>query len=178
MRELKLYIAASLDGYIATREGSVDWLVDPDQKEGDGEDYGYQAFYDSIDTTLMGYNTYRKILDFGVPFPYPNKHNYVFSRNHTREGDYPVEFISSDIVDFTRNLKQQEGRHIWLIGGGQINRIMINADLIDEIILSLKLVVLGDGLPLFAGETLMKRFKIKDTRNYDKSLTQITMVRH
>ena len=54
MRKVNLYIAASLDGFIATKEGKVDWLLDPDQGDDQGRDYGYHQFYDSIDTTLMG----------------------------------------------------------------------------------------------------------------------------
>jgi dihydrofolate reductase len=78
MRSLKLYIAISLDNHIARSNGSVDWLESVPNPE--QHDYGYQTFYDSIDTTLMGFNTYQEILNFGVYFPYPDKSNYVFSR--------------------------------------------------------------------------------------------------
>ena len=74
MRKLKLYIAASLDGYIAGPNGEIDWL----DAGGDG-DYGYQEFYASIDTTLMGNSTYQLTLTVDE-FPYPGKANYVFTK--------------------------------------------------------------------------------------------------
>ena len=177
MRKVKLFIATSLDGFIATKEGKVDWLLDPDRSVPSDEDYGYYRFFDSIDTTLMGYNTYRKILDLGGSFPYPEKTNYVFSRHHTREEDHPVEFIASDIVSFTSGLKKGSGKDIWLVGGGQINKVMLNADLIDELIISIQPVVLGEGLPLFAEGTEFRRFKLTETKTYEGMMTQITLVR-
>lgn len=78
--------------------------------------HGYLDLYNSVDTTLMGFNTYKFIVDAGVPFPYPDKKNYVFSRNHTNIENNPVEFVSSDIVEFVSNLKNKEGADIWLVG--------------------------------------------------------------
>jgi len=177
MRKVKLYISTSLDGFIATKEGEIDWLVDPTQPNLANEDYGYYKFYDSIDITLMGYNTYRKILDFGIFFPFPEKTNYVFSRNHTREKDHPVDFISDDITNFTGKLKQNEGKDIWLVGGGQINQLFLNANLIDEMILSIQPVVLGEGLPLFGNGTNFKRFRVDNARNYNGTMAQVYLVR-
>jgi dihydrofolate reductase len=85
MRKLILYIAASLDNYIATTDGGVNWLND-NELELPEEDYGYGDFYRTIDTTLMGNNTYRFIMNHDVPFPYPDKKNYVFSRSRTSQG--------------------------------------------------------------------------------------------
>jgi dihydrofolate reductase len=79
MRKIVLYIAASLDGKIARKDGDVKWLdefSDPEQM-----DYGYNDFLNSIDTTLMGNNTYKQLLGFGIDFPYRGKTNYVFTRN-------------------------------------------------------------------------------------------------
>ena len=173
MRKLKLYTASSLDGLIATRSGNVDWLTDPDKADNNPNKYGYIDFYNSIDTTLMGYNTYKKILDFKVPFPYPNKKNYIFSKQHEKNEDNPVDFIQADPAEFVSQLMQKNGKDIWLIGGGQINSILLSANLIDVIILSIIPVALTDGLAIFSGRAEMKRFNIKDTITFDNSLVQI-----
>ncbi len=99
-----LYIAASLDNYIARQDGNVDWLDYPDYQL-PNEDYGYPDFYKNIGTTLMGYNTYKIVLGFDVPFPYPDKTNYVFTRSTDKQDNEFVKFISGDIVEFVRQLK-------------------------------------------------------------------------
>ena len=175
MRKLKLYIASSLDGFIATKSGDVDWLSDPENSDNNPNKYGYLDFYNSVDTTLMGYNTYKKILDFDVPFPYPDKKNYIFSKNHTKEEDNPVHFIQNDLVEFVRKLKKENGKDIWLIGGSQINSLLLNSDLIDQIFLSIIPVVLSDGIPLFLGKESQKRFKIEEILTFDNSLVQIIL---
>lgn len=153
MRKLKLYIAASLDSYIAGPNGEIDWL-----EVGGDLDYGYQEFNSSIDTTLMGTATYQLTLTFD-DFPYPDTTNYVFTRGMPPPDTAYVRFISGDIAGFVRSLKEQPGKDIWLIGGGQINTVMLNEELIDEIILTLFPLVLGEGIPLFAPGAKRSSFK-------------------
>jgi dihydrofolate reductase len=109
MRQVKLFIATSPDGFIADKNGGIDWLFTD-------QDYGYADFYASIDTTLTGYKTYEDILGFGE-FPYPGKTNYVFSRHPRQADNNPVRFISGEIAAFVQQLKQETGRDIWLVGG-------------------------------------------------------------
>ncbi len=171
MRRLKLYIAASLDGYIAGPNGEIDWL----DVAGD-LDYGYAEFYESIDTTLMGSSTYRVALS--VPeFPYPDKTNYVFTRSAPPPDTEHVRFVSGDIAGFVRSLKEQTGGAIWLVGGGQINTIMLNAGLIDDLILTSFPVVLGDGIPLFAPGAAHAGFETTGCETYETGLVQWRMVR-
>ncbi|MEM6842767.1 MAG: dihydrofolate reductase family protein [Bacteroidota bacterium] len=143
MRKIILYSAMSLDGFIARPDGEIDWLFDD-------QDYGYSEFLQRIDTTLMGNRTYQQILTFG-DFPYTDKTNYVFTRSVTVQDDGRVQFVYSDLVNLVTELKQQLGRDIWLIGGRQINTVLLNAELIDEMILSVHPTVLGSGVPLFGG---------------------------
>jgi dihydrofolate reductase len=170
-RKLILYIAASLDNYIARPDGDVTWLEAPEYLL-PGEDYGYSKFYGSIDTTLMGNNTYRIIRGFDQPFPYSDTTNYVFTRSkQTGDSDH-VRFIYGDIPGFVRDLKKEQGGDIWLIGGGQVNTLMLNNDLIDQIILTLIPVILGTGIPLFQGHPKEVRFKPVDGRYYKNGIVQ------
>jgi len=170
-RKLVSYIAASLDNYIARPDGDVSWLHAPELLLPD-EDYGYRKFCGSINTTLMGHNTYRIIKGFDQPFPYTDTTNYVFSRsNHHRDTDQ-VQFISGDIIEFVRELKKEKGKDIWLIGGGQINSLMLNNGLIDQLILTLIPLTLGTGIPLFQGDTKEVKFKPVDGKYYQNGIVQ------
>jgi len=170
MRKVQLYIAASLDGYIARPDGGVDWLSSVDKK---GEDYGYSEFIASVDTTLMGGKTYDEVLGFGGPFPYLNTSNYVFSRQERQPDSNPVQFINENPAAFVKGLKAQAGNNIWLIGGGQINTILLNARLIDEMILSIIPIVLGDGIPLFAGQPKEAKWELSEHKVFDTGLVQL-----
>lgn len=157
MRKIKLYIAASLNGKIAEKDGSVDWLY---VKEGNEQpDYGYEKFYESIDTTIQGSSTYKQVESWGIDFPYPDKKNYVITRNKDLKDNKYVEFISENHIEFIKNLKQQGGKDIWLIGGGLINTMLLNEGLIDELQLFTMPIILQDGIDLF--ENLPNRTDLK-----------------
>ncbi|MGL4781677.1 MAG: dihydrofolate reductase family protein [Bacteroidales bacterium] len=175
MKKVILYIASSLDGMIATRQGGVDWLNTSNELFDENPNiFGYVDFYKSIGTTIMGHNTYEEILSFNIPFPYPDKINYVFTRSERENDDNPVEFITENPAKFVSELKNDSfGGDIWLIGGSQINKYLLNANLIDEIILSIHPVVIGSGIPLFAEGTLKKDFEIIETVNFENIFIQI-----
>ncbi len=141
MRKVKLFIASSLDGYIAKEDGTVDWLPE-------NTDSGMDHFYKSIDTVLMGNTTYEQILTFGK-FPYKDKISYVFTRNpDQKKKDENVEF-TSEVEEFTKKLISSSGKDIWLVGGSDITSTFFNLKFVDELILSVIPVVLGKGIPLF-----------------------------
>ena len=168
MRRLKLFIACSLDNYIARADHSIDWLFEGTENE----DYGYSSFYDSIDTTVMGRNTFDTIITFGN-WPYPSKTNYVFTHNPTLFADHSVQFLTVDAVKWVENLKNQTGKDIWLVGGGELISTLYNADLIDEYILSIHPVVLGEGIPLFSHLKKEQNLRLKETKSYADGLVQI-----
>ena len=151
MRPITLYIAASIDNFIARTDGNVDWLESPEFHL-PNEDFAYREFYDSIDCTLMGNNTYKAVIDFDIPFPYSDKTNFVFSQKTPAHGNEHVTFVSDDILEFVRKLKTKSGKGIWLIGGGQINSLLLENNLIDKIILTIVPITLGEGIPLFHGQ--------------------------
>ena len=172
MRKIILYIAASIDNFIARPDGNIDWLNDPDYMI-EGEDFGYGKFYASIDTTLMGNATYQEVMGFDIPFPYPDKKNYVFSRSKKEKVEF-VEFISEDIVGFATQLKSQKGGAIWLIGGGKINTFFLENGLIDQIILTIIPITLGEGIPLFQKGTIETKFTFEKSQAYESGLVQLT----
>ena len=160
MRRIKLYIATSLNGKIAKNDGSVDWLESIPRPE--DSDYGYTDFYNSIDTTIQGYNTYKQIIDWGIDFPYKGKKNYVLTKKQDIKNTGFVEFINEDPVGFIKKLKEEKGGDIWLIGGGKANTLVLNAGLLDEIQVFIMPIVLSGGIDLFdafPNETQLKLFE-------------------
>ncbi len=166
MRKIKLFIASSLDGFIARPDGSLDWLPN------DGNDYGYNDFITTIDTTLMGGKTYRDVLTFG-DFPYKNLQNFVFTRNRSIKKKPYVKFISEQICQFTHTLKTQTGKDIWLIGGGEIIAELFNANLIDEYIITLIPVILGKGIPLFISLNKQAQLNLIDVKHFPTGVVQL-----
>jgi dihydrofolate reductase len=167
MKNIVLYIATSLDGYIARDDHSIDWLPTPEESL--GEDHGYAAFYDSIDTTIMGKRTYDIVLAHGVQNPYPEKKNYVFTRSPLHLSNEDIEYVSGDIVEFARNLKRAPGKDIWLVGGGEINTLLLDHDLIDRIILTVFPIILGGGIPLFARGGKETAFRLLNVQHWEKT---------
>ncbi len=156
MGKIILYIASSLDGYIARENGDVDWLPI-------NTDSGYDNFYKSIDTVIMGKKTYDQILTFG-DYPYKGKKSYVFTRNDSLTMDENVEF-ASNVEEFSRNLVSSKG-NIWLVGGSELFSAFLEHKLVDEIILSIIPTVLGKGIPLFQNINQEANLKLIKTTEY------------
>lgn len=160
MSRIKLYIACSLDGFIAREDGSIDWLTEYENNP--ETDYGYSEFYASIGTVLMGRKTYEQVLGFGE-WPYGEKKAYVFTKQKEpllREKN--VEFVSGDIVEFVRQLKEKESQDIWLVGGSQLIKIFLKENLVQDLIVFVIPVILGGGIPLF--DRIGKEIKLRTGR--------------
>ncbi|WP_298517474.1 dihydrofolate reductase family protein [uncultured Kordia sp.] len=168
MRKLILHIAISIDGKIARVNGDVDWLDAIPHKE--GVDYGFYEMYNSIDTTIQGNKTYQKVLSWNIPFPYKEKKNYVFTSNPALKDNEDVSFITKDHIEFVKSLKLQEGKDIWLIGGGQINAMLLKENLVDELQIFIMPIVIPEGIPLF-GELLNdQQFELISTESYESGV--------
>jgi len=167
VRKMKLFIANSLDGYIARPDGSVDWLFT------DG-DYGMRNFFKTVDTALMGRKTYDWSLNFGgAPDAFKGMTYYVFSRSHRSEAAEGVQFVSGDLQSFVESLRQAEGKDIWLMGGGELVESFLKERLIDEIILTIHPIILGTGIPLFHGETQQTDLKLIKCKSYKSGIVQV-----
>ncbi|MDF3054367.1 MAG: bifunctional deaminase-reductase protein [Gammaproteobacteria bacterium] len=168
-RRIVLSIATSIDGYIARTDGRLDWLFTD-------HDYGHRVFYDSIDATLMGHNTYRQLLTQGH-FPYAEKRNYVFAKGHAARLSN-VTIIKSNAIEFIRQLKAQPGKDIWLVGGCQLNDLLLTHDLIDKVILSIHPLILGQGIPLFSEGLNELKLALLNTQAWENGLVQLTLERN
>jgi dihydrofolate reductase len=167
-KNIILYIAASLDGFIARKDGSVDWLSPYEKGQ---EDYGYNDFYEKIGPIIMGHNTYKQVLSFGE-FPYRSKDCFVFTKNKDKRKDENVTFVSS-AKDFISQLNLRDNKNIWLVGGASIVDEFLRSDLIDEFIITIIPILLGDGIPLFKGRSNEKKLKLIDVKTFDPGLVQL-----
>ena len=164
MRKLKLYIATSLDGKIARLNHEIDWL--PPLEE---YDYGYAEFMESIDAIVMGYKTYEVCVGLGE-WAYKDKTSYVFSRSSERQLIPEAALITEDPVKYVQDLKQTDGKAIWLLGGGKIIGLLHDAGLIDEYILAYIPVILGEGIELFPGIKKQENLKLQRHQVYENGV--------
>lgn len=166
MRQVLLYIATSLDGKIARKDHSLDWLPMPEEG---GEDYGYKDMLDSVDTLIMGYSTYEVCVNLGE-WPYKGLTTYVFSRSVDKTVIPDVTLVTEDPVTFTQNLLSTEGRNIWLVGGGDIIRQLHDAGLVDKYMIATIPVIIGEGIPLFSSIQQEQKLTLEHYKAYDDGL--------
>lgn len=167
-----LYIATSLDNFIAKPDGNIDWLTSfPQPSKGD---YGYQALLESIETIVMGRKTYEELLSFGGDWPYPNLLTYVISTNPNFEVSTPNTFlITSDFPDFIENIKIRSSKHCWIVGGGALITEFLNHNLIDEMIISIIPTILGEGIPLFPNKPNESSWKLLKTEAFETGVVNL-----
>ncbi len=162
MKKVILYIAKSLDGFIARSNGSVDWL---DQFT--TEDYGYYKFYRPIKNILMGSTTYKQVLTFG-DFPYKGKKSFVFSRASKGKDDNVTYFKGRAET----LLKKLDGK-TWLVGGANIVNQFIKKNLIDEYIIFTMPIILGKGIRLFDDSNKELNLKLKSSKSYKSGVIEM-----
>lgn len=149
-RKLIVLIAISADGFIARKNGGIDWLDRPRT----AGDYGMGKFFKSIDTIIMGRKTYEIVVRFvkeGKAIPSAgNVKHYVFSRRPKKRALPGFEFVQEPIRTFVKRLRAEQGKHIWMMGGGRIIGPFLDAGAIDELIINVIPTLIGEGIPLIA----------------------------
>jgi dihydrofolate reductase len=168
-----VYMAVSVDGFIARENGDLDWL--PAFGAND-EDYGYHAFMESIDALIMGRNTFEKVLSFGVDWPYGSKPVIVLSSQpYTLPDTLPdsVENMHGDMGDIVAGLLQRGFEHLY-VDGGRTAQTFLNNDLIDRYILTVIPVLIGSGISLFGSTSEDRKLSLVDHRSWPSGLLQLT----
>ncbi|MEK6982660.1 MAG: dihydrofolate reductase family protein [Candidatus Micrarchaeota archaeon] len=166
MVKIALFIACSLDGFIADLNGEIAWLFQD-------QDYGYSKFYESIDVLVMGNNTYKTTLTFDT-FPHKDKECFVFSKKEKREKDENVTFVKNSVRKFILDMQKNGKKKIWLVGGSELIYEFLKENLIDEFIISIHPILLGRGINLFKESAIRKELKLIKAEKFETGLVQLT----
>lgn len=164
-----VFIAASLDGFIARPNGQIDWLSIVTRP---GEDYGFAAFYASIDTLVIGRKTYETALGFDA-WPYEGKRCVVLTSDTSRATRYGEELYAGDLVALFTRLGAEGARHVYVDGGAVIAQALA-AELVDEVTVSVIPILLGEGTPLTPKIGRDVGLELVAHRGFDSGLVQLT----
>jgi dihydrofolate reductase len=163
MRKVILGLGASLDGYIARPNGAVDFLFMP-------KDYSMAPFIATVDTAVMGRKTLDAALKMGGSFGGSPMATYVFSRSQPPGKRDEFTFVNQSPARFLGQVRKHKGKNIWLMGGGELARDFLKADLVDELYIGIVPVLLGAGIPLFPGGFPQRDFLLLENKTYSKGL--------
>ncbi len=168
-RKLILFIACSFDGYIAKPGDDLSFLS---LVEKQGEDYGYSVFYNTVDTVIMGRKTYDWVMKQADVFPHADITSYIIT--HTpRPSSGKTNFYSGNLKELVLQLKNQEGKNIFVDGGAEIVNELLKEKLIDELIVSVIPVLLGEGVRLFKDGRPEQKLELVNVKNFESGLVQV-----
>lgn len=169
-RKIVVHIATSADGYIARPDGGLEWLTSRPAPKGF---YGVETFMRSIDTMVMGRKTYEASLRLGARFDTGDR-TIVFSRQAPPPDTPPgVEFVSAPTAEFVTRLRSHPGKDIWLMGGGELIASFLDGRAIDEFVVSMVPVFIGDGIPLIARRHRHVPLQLDSVERFDDGLVQL-----
>ena len=171
MRTLSIYIATSLDGYIAKPNDDLSFLK---LVEKEGEDYGYEEFTATIDTIIVGRKTYDWVLkEIGSShYDNGNRNVYVITRTE-KQNIGRTTFYTGKLTELVQQLKVENGKNIYCDGGAEIINELLKNDLIDEILISVIPVLLGSGTRLFKDGRPQQQLELVNTKTFETGLTQL-----
>ncbi|MGC2527164.1 MAG: dihydrofolate reductase family protein [Candidatus Acidiferrum sp.] len=163
-RKIIVYIATSVDGYIARPDGDVAWLDSPRPKG----NHGMGEFFRSIDTILWGRKTHTKGLEMGMKASGfgAGIENYVFSRQPQETKEPGFEFVREPIKTFVEKLRKKRGKNLWMMGGGEIIASFLDEGDIDEFIINVVPVLIGEGIPLIQPRHRLIRLKLLSSKKF------------
>ena len=169
---ISVFIATSIDGYIAKKDGNIDWLVkfSPPTDDNEEKDCGFSKFFSTVDVLVMGKNSYEAVSHFD-PWPYKGKRVIVLSST-LQSVCNEAELCKDDIETLIKTLHADGIKHIYVDGGATISRFL-NMNLIDRLIISIIPVVLGSGIPLFSNMTNDKLCQLISSRAFSNGLVQL-----
>jgi dihydrofolate reductase len=170
-----VYIATSLDGFIARKDGSIDWLNEANSSIPEGEDCGFFSFMNSVDALVMGRKTFEKVLSFGQ-WPYADKTIIVLSRNKIDIPDnlsQSVTCSSESPIELTKRLAKNGAKRLYIDGGITIQRFL-KEGVIKDLTITIIPIIIGDGIPLFGKVNKDIKLKHIKTRTYDFGFVQST----
>ncbi|MEM9778168.1 MAG: dihydrofolate reductase family protein [Chloroflexota bacterium] len=171
---MTVYIATSLDGFIARPNGDIDWLNNPDYVLENGDDMGYGALMQSIDAMVMGSSTFEKVLSFSIEWPYGETTVIVLS---SRDLEVPAEIkktvrlMKGSPAEIVQSLKQDGINHIYLDGGKTVQNFLA-AGLVSELIITRVPILLGSGIPLFGPISEDLHVNHMSTQSYPNGMVQ------
>ncbi len=168
-RKVNLYIAMSVDGYIADELDNLDFLT---IVEKEGEDYGYNEFINTIDTVILGRKTFDKVVSMGIEFPHADKEVYIISRTAKPNRGNAI-YYTGELSILIKHLKETKGKNIYCDGGAEIVTELLKHNLIDEMILSIIPIILGSGIQLFQAGRPKTPLTLVSTKTFDKGLIQL-----
>lgn len=175
-RKVICYIATSADGYIARPDGDIDWLTNPKTpREPKVGDYGYADFVKDIDTVVWGRTTWDQVQSFMDEAPgMDDTKSYVFtSHPETAKPRAGVEFTNEPVKPFMDRLRAQGGKDVWMMGGGGIIGAFLDAGELDEFIIHVMPVFIGEGIPLIAPRHLETPLELLATKRYDDGVVML-----
>lgn len=172
MKKIILHIAASLDGRIAEPDGGLEWLAGFPNPE--KTDYGYKDLLASVDTVIMGGKTYRELLNMDFIWPYKQQTSYVITREWKENAaGENIHFITDNIVETISDLRNEQGKDIWLVGGGELTAMLLAADLIDEMRIYYIPVILGAGILLFPEQPKESKWELTNSEPYKSGVLMV-----
>lgn len=169
-RKIIVFIATSADGYIARPDGDVEWLNRPRP----AGNYGMSEFFKKIDTILWGRKTYAPAAERGGGGFSSKSKNYVFSHQPPLQPPPPgVEYVNEPIQEFAQRLRATPGKDIWMMGGAGIIASFLDAGEIDEFIIHVIPIFIGEGIPLIAPRQRLLRLKLRSVRRYPDGVVRL-----
>ncbi|MES2592205.1 MAG: dihydrofolate reductase family protein [Bacteroidota bacterium] len=171
MRKLSLFIATSLDGYIAKPNDDLSFLK---SVEKEGEDYGYAEFTATIDTIILGRKTYDYVLKEIGSSHYDSGERNVFVITRTEKPSVgKTTFYTGNLIELIHRLKSEGGKNIYCDGGAEIINELLKNDLIDEFIISVIPILVGNGTRLFKDGRPEQQLELVNVKTFDTGLTQL-----
>jgi len=169
-RKIIVNIATSADGYVARTNGNLDWLTSRPAPKGF---YGLPRFSRSIDAKILGRKTFDMSVKMGASFSADNVH-YVFSRRTAPASVPPgVQFVTESIRDFAERLHKQRGKNIWMMGGGDIIGSFLDEGAIDEFIITVVPMFIGEGIPLIAPRHREVPLQLRSVKQFPDGVVQL-----